>query len=62
MTDLDLMTERQFWIMAAIAAAFWFALIRAWWLERRAPRRRRVTYQAPGPGPIRVNIANARKR
>lgn len=44
MTDIDLMTDTQMWLMGIAAVILWAVVIRTWWLNSR-PRRTRQTYR-----------------
>ena len=46
MTDLDMMTETQMWLMGVAAIVLWTVTIRAW-LAHTGPRRTRHTYTPP---------------
>jgi len=48
-------------LIASVVIAFTIGAAIGNGYGRRRPRRR-VTYEAPGPGPLRVNIANGLKR
>lgn len=50
MTDIDLMSDLQVWLMLGLAVIVWAVLLRSWWTSSR-PRRTRHTYQ---PAPYRA--------
>jgi len=58
MTDVDLMSDLQVWLMLGLAVIVWAVLLRSWWISSR-PRRRRHTYERPA-GPVRRYLQGVR--
>jgi len=61
LSDLDLMSDLQLWLMGSAAVVLWAVVIRTWWLNSR-PRRTRQTWHTGVSRNMSVNVARGLKR